>query len=1095
MTLEEYLVFNNWWKNINRRGFYSFAYPRINDKTGTLEEYIENKLDGMLIYNDDPGFGNPDLADSNPQLELRHTGEVNIYPQRVVEERLNIELMNVPRADGNGSDQNKPIRFSAQNPEKVQVEITFNNGLISYNDNGEKQNAEVKIQVQWRDYPRNDPEEGWKTFGRFGAEPYNSSSGVTTITRQKAKVMRFIAECNFSWNEINLATGRTIEIRVIRTSVKDVDNTRIADTVFLTGIRTWCFDNETAVGSNGRKSPQRPMIEKYRDQTARLGFRIKATDSLQGTIDALNCIVESYARTWNGTEWSSTESASNNPASVALKVLQSPALGRGAYPDSMLDLDSFGEFYQWCSDRKYTCNGVLTSERRVDDLLQAILTTGRGMRILNGNRYSILIDKPRENPVYILNNQNVLEASNTKNFDDPPDAFSIKFVNELDGYQETEVYVTADGTARPGPDARIESLEMPFVTDHEQIIKNGRYLLACRHLRPEVWHRKLSMDGYLIGIGDRVEVQDDTIVVGIGEGAVITGLKIESDYITEIQTDGEFDIADMTKIYGIKIMQFDGYTPAKVRTIQVPIPEPGIYSNFKVEIPLNSNPPIPGKGDIVSFGVYDRISTSAICFGKKADGEGHFDVTLIPYQEGIYTTDSGPIPPYEANITSPGGLAPLNQIPPTPVTIPDVVDVVSHMEITGRDAVRYELRPSVNIIVRETSGRLVPDIISCSQVMTAGNNPPVPSDKTLEYITSNSDTPVKYTFAIPVGNWEWIEFILSDSDIELDRERVPVLREGDSSLVIDLNDQLRPISCYHDGTPKEDQIPFTVQATLFLGSSIVSPEWSLINAPRGITIDQAGLITVADDYKYINDIPYYPTTGGGLVDPMLGAIYPTPPENEWPIGNIELETNTEIIVKAVFMEETRTHIFRIRKILDGAPAVIFKLVPSVVSVIRNAAGVANPNSLSCTVRKIDGTSVTENDTSKTIQYITSQNSTWTNYTAAVPIPNAQTGGLSFIEFRLLDGQTVIDKDRVPVVQEGQQGNNGQDAPKYLGKTVTITTTAVVAIQLTPAATTNFTAKTGDYISFAGTSASGTSPWKKNTCLHMEWHSMDSIRRK
>jgi hypothetical protein len=39
MTLPEYRVFDSWWKNTCRKGFYTFAYPKINDNTGTLVEY------------------------------------------------------------------------------------------------------------------------------------------------------------------------------------------------------------------------------------------------------------------------------------------------------------------------------------------------------------------------------------------------------------------------------------------------------------------------------------------------------------------------------------------------------------------------------------------------------------------------------------------------------------------------------------------------------------------------------------------------------------------------------------------------------------------------------------------------------------------------------------------------------------------------------------------------------------------------------------------------------------------------------------------------------------------------------------------------
>ncbi len=39
MTLEEYRIFDHWWKNTNRKGVYTFAFPKINDNTGELREY------------------------------------------------------------------------------------------------------------------------------------------------------------------------------------------------------------------------------------------------------------------------------------------------------------------------------------------------------------------------------------------------------------------------------------------------------------------------------------------------------------------------------------------------------------------------------------------------------------------------------------------------------------------------------------------------------------------------------------------------------------------------------------------------------------------------------------------------------------------------------------------------------------------------------------------------------------------------------------------------------------------------------------------------------------------------------------------------
>jgi len=662
-------------------------------KLGPVSGLAQNKAgktEGSIEYIKGDGFCDPSFDEGNPQLELRQgASEVSLYPQKVVEERLSIELLNIENKDDPSENKRlEPIRFSAKNPQKVQVEITFNQGLISYDDKGNKKDASVGILVEWR---ANHNIDTWHEFGRFGTSnsdkdnhsptDYSSATKTTTIKRQKAKVMRFVAEKSFSYNDVK-DHDRTIEIRVIRTTTKKADDTNTADTVYLSAIRTWCFDNEATEKNNGVMVLQVPMIQKYRDKTARLGFRIKATENLQGTINALNCIVWSKARTWDGSVWSTKETPTSNPASLALKMLQSPALGNNAYTgdsENMLDLDSFGEFYEWCDERNYTCNGVLTNEKRVDEVLNMILSTGRGIRILNGSKYAVLIDKERKNPVMILNDQNVLEAGNHKSFEDLPDGYSIKFINELDGYQETEVYVMADGSGKTKPESRIEAVEMPFITDYHQIFKNGRYLLACRRLRPEIWVRKVSVVGYLIGIGDRVEVQDYTITVGIGEGAMITGLQTAGGLISEIQTDGQFDVSDITnKQFGIKIMHFDGIHDGVIRTIQVPITEPGLYSNFVFNPPI-SLPFIPQKGDLVAFGEYGKITAPAICFGKKPGGDGTFELTLMPYQEGIYTADEGAIPSYNDFVTTP-------QQPVLPPSIPGYVEIINDRisDVAGR---------------------------------------------------------------------------------------------------------------------------------------------------------------------------------------------------------------------------------------------------------------------------------------------------------------------------------------------------------------------------------------------------------------------------
>jgi len=51
MMLSEYRVFTEWWKNICRRGLFTFGYPKINDNTGVLVEYQFAPDTGIKIQN------------------------------------------------------------------------------------------------------------------------------------------------------------------------------------------------------------------------------------------------------------------------------------------------------------------------------------------------------------------------------------------------------------------------------------------------------------------------------------------------------------------------------------------------------------------------------------------------------------------------------------------------------------------------------------------------------------------------------------------------------------------------------------------------------------------------------------------------------------------------------------------------------------------------------------------------------------------------------------------------------------------------------------------------------------------------------------
>lgn len=678
------------YNNIDLRKVSLGIYPlSVDRQNGTSSESLDcsnSEEKNTVHYN---------LGLYQQKLELRQHGEeVNLFPQKVVQENFNTELIH---PEGANALVVQP--FSAKYPQKIQIEIQFQN-LVKYDDNGDMTENSVEIGCAYS----LDGGATYKPFNAFyakksdikitdkGNNDFGNNKGqykVTEFKGTKNKAMRFVAEKTFTYDEVfNTATitrlkNNAIEFKIFRVSEdKSESNSKLQYKVYFSSIRTWCYDynatDNSAYDNTGTKSlvPQIPIIKKYKDITARLGFKIKAGDELSGQIDELNVVLCSRARYCTITKengekiytWSAVDDTvpTNNPAALALMVLQHTMRGEYAYKDSQIDMASFGRFYEWCNSvdtelinsdcHRYIANGVLSKELKTSELVNQILACGHGKLVLNGNKYGVWFDRPQSTPVMILNSQNVLEASNSKSFSEDIDGYSAKFIDCLNDYQEDTIVCVPKYTTKNDSEYRLENIEIPWITDAARVYRHCMYNIACRRLRAETWTRKLGVDGNLIEIGNLVVVQDDTIAVGIGEGAEIKSVSVSGSYIKSITVDYPFAVSDITKTYGVKIQHSDRIHGVKVVTYEVAkFSKIGEYSVLTFNgngISLNEII-VPTIGDIVAFGIFNRITTDALCFGKKDNGDGTFTLTLVPYQKGIYDAESGTIPKFISNVTSP----------------------------------------------------------------------------------------------------------------------------------------------------------------------------------------------------------------------------------------------------------------------------------------------------------------------------------------------------------------------------------------------------------------------------------------------------------
>lgn len=674
-----------------------------------------NVLNGFIPLDSDSIYQDKENYDMS--LELRQDGtSLDLYPSKVYDEQVQIELLRTQKEEEDPLS-NKPVRFSAKNPQKIEIELTIP-ALISHNDKGKKQDASVEIKAEYRWSTLEDDNQEWRPFPSFsGVTEYNPSTGVNKFTRQKSETMRFVATKEFAFSDIpldennNIIPSTYIEVRLERMTNLPTDSKETSK-VYFSGLRTWCFDY-TKTKEKKTMIPQSLLSDEIKDKVAVLGFKCKASDLLSGQLDELNCVLQSYARIWNKEDkkWSVEESPTSNPASIMLKALQSEMLGEKKYDDSKINLVELGELYEFCEDIhrndlpedetlntrgcKLECNGVLTQKKKLQDLLVEILWTARSTWTIKDNQITVITDKAKSNYITILNNQNVLSATNSKNFDEIPDGYKIDFIDEYDNWQQNTMYINFDdGSTVQKEGYKYEPTEARYQTGRRQVWQNHLFEGCKKFLRPEVWTRKVSLEGYLINPGDLVLVQDDTIVVGIGDGGEITGIvtdeHTDGDYITHIITDGRFNVSELDKRYGLQIIQADGTNEPKIRTVEVEIAEAGYHSEFKLKESIYKDElVIPTVGDIVSFGEYDKISTVAICLGKKSSDDNTFELTLAPYDKQSYeyektVADKG-IPVFDSKINPPQKLAGIQEIEPELVTKGELYEQVENV-IVGTNA-------------------------------------------------------------------------------------------------------------------------------------------------------------------------------------------------------------------------------------------------------------------------------------------------------------------------------------------------------------------------------------------------------------------------
>lgn len=372
----------------------------------------------------------------------------------------------------------------------------------------------------------------------------------------------------------------------------------------------------------------------------------------------------------------------NNTACSTLLAMVGQHNGEEAKCYDDINMESAAELYKFCSDVtdgqtdkdgnllhiKYSCNGILTEEKKLEDIVKTFLLTGRSIiRRDDENRYEFFIGRKVNYPVALLNTKNVLTKSNTRTFQEVPSGLQLTYPSEDDDYTNNPLYVMDRGEDWKNPSKPMEQFQLQYVTNRDQIRSLALYNLAARLYQRETYTWTVGKIGLTFSVGDMVLLQDDSILTGTDHAGRIMEVLKENDVIYGFITDEPYEYTGETEngesVQGVTIVQPNKYGPSRCVTLRmatvagnamipaekmtigltrivalahpITVTEDGNFSEESLAENGEFCTLDPKEGDLVSFGIMSKITRKAQIMAIKPS-QNKFSLTMVPYSDDFF---------------------------------------------------------------------------------------------------------------------------------------------------------------------------------------------------------------------------------------------------------------------------------------------------------------------------------------------------------------------------------------------------------------------------------------------------------------------------
>ena len=587
--------------------------------------------------------------DDRNLIEIRQTGafEDPEFNKKIILTELSTEVPHDHATDDR--EENEKIEQTwktgvvqqlASHAQAVELIVLFD-GLQKYKKD-HWQNHTIELRPQWTNVD-NPEENDWVDFDAG----FNQNGVISnTFTYNTRKQMRFAARQEFTAQQ---AYNKNIKVRVIRTTPKTEDTAK--DSVYLLAVQTTCYDAKKS--SSDQLVTAEVMESTERDKCCRIGVRFAANINTQGLLDAISVIESACARTWDGTEWSEEKTPTSNLAAWVLELMTSPHPRPSQYSDDELDLATFGAWYNYCEQMGFNADGVIIRSTKKKQVIETLCKNGNAALVYNSmtGKVEVAIDNGREYSVALLNSENIITISTSKDFKRKTTGKKVTYINAAADYDTDSVTFMRDGGEYdPATDTLTESA-LEYVTNFEHAYKIAWRQMAEENAQSRIVTVKTGLESAYYPLFSRVELQHKTLKIGIANG-VIKAVVWQNNFLKEIHLDGAVTFPENTDC-GLLINCVSdngrGLLPIKVSgTGKTNILTVASTISKTAEI-------IPTAGNICSFGELDENGefttiTRSMKITNTEESENGYTLTLVDYNPDLYTY--GTLPEYRSNLTT-----------------------------------------------------------------------------------------------------------------------------------------------------------------------------------------------------------------------------------------------------------------------------------------------------------------------------------------------------------------------------------------------------------------------------------------------------------